>query len=520
MMKKASDKPIEEMTEDELTAFLRDPVNRLNTLYKIIIKDDDGDGEDRIAQFKMNRAQQRFVSRLHHRNIILKARQMGFTTVIALIWLDYALFNPNVRCGIIAHNLESATSIFRDKVKFAYDNLPPVLKQAMPLKQDNASELLFGHNNSSIRVATSMRSGTFHRLHVSEFGKICAKFPDKAQEVITGSLPTVPLNGIVVIESTAEGREGEFYEMTKRALAKQYSGTKLTKKDYRLHFFPWFEAQEYRMPADSVRITDKDREYFEEVEAETGVKIDAEQRAWYVLQRDHDFSGHQERQWQEYPSTPQEAFRQSAQGTYYVKEFARARKEGRIGNVPWEQGIPVSTCWDVGLNDEMSIWFFQLIGQQIRMIRFYENSGEPFSHYVAYMQSLGYAWGSHYLPHDGDTQRLGTVKNWTPRQMLEDLGLRNIEIVPRIDQVIAGIQMTRDMFPKVWFDETNCADGLRHLENYRKEFNDRLGVWKETPRHDRASNGADAFRQLAQMKPWAIAETKVTRRKSESWRVI
>lgn len=85
-----------------------------------------------------------------------------------------------------------------------------------PLAADNADELLFAHNNSSIRVATSMRSGTIHRLHVSEFGKICAKYPDKAKEVVTGSIPAVPTNGVLVIESTAEGREGEFFRWWSR----------------------------------------------------------------------------------------------------------------------------------------------------------------------------------------------------------------------------------------------------------------------------------------------------------------
>lgn len=507
-------KPIEEMTLEELTVFLRDPVNRLNSLYKIIIKGE-GEDDDKVIPFRMNRAQRRFVSRLHHRNIILKARQLGFTSVIAIIWLDYAMFNANVRCGIIAHDLESAKAIFRDKIRFTYDSLPSALKEAMPLKQGNTSELLFAHNNSSIRVATSMRSGTFHRLHISEFGKICAKFPDKANEVITGSIPTVPTSGILVIESTAEGREGEFFDMTQRALAQQQAKEPLTPKGYRLHFFAWFEAPEYRMPADAMRLTDKDIEYFEQVEAETGVTIDQEQRAWYVLTRDQDFSGQHERMWQEYPSTPEEAFRASTQGAYYTRELAAARKEGRITNVPWEPGIPVSTAWDIGLNDEMAIWFYQRVGTQNRLIRYYENSGESFSHYVAYLQNLGYVYDKHYLPHDGDTQRLGTVRNWTPKQMLEDLGLRGIEIVDRIDLVQTGIQMTRDMFPSCWFDATNCAEGLAHLENYKKSWNSRLGVWGDTPLHNTASNGADALRQLAQERPWMRSSVVVKRHRSQ-----
>ena len=103
-----------------------------------------------------------------------KARQLGFTTLVCIVF-DTALFSENMRCGIIAQDREAAEVIFRDKVKFAYENLPEELKAAMPLARDSASELLFAHNNSSIRVATSMRSGTIHRLHISEFGKICAE---------------------------------------------------------------------------------------------------------------------------------------------------------------------------------------------------------------------------------------------------------------------------------------------------------------------------------------------------------
>ena len=191
--------------EAELLRCLADPMWRLCSghLYKIMVKTDDGEGT--VVPFRPNRAQQRLIGKLWHRNVILKARQLGFTTLVAILWLDHALFNENQRCGIIAQGREAAEAIFRDKVKLAYDHLPEALKSIMPLARDSASELLFGHNNSSIRVATSMRSGTIHRLHVSEFGKICAKFPDKAREVVTGSLPAVPLSGITIIESTAEG---------------------------------------------------------------------------------------------------------------------------------------------------------------------------------------------------------------------------------------------------------------------------------------------------------------------------
>lgn len=509
---------VDPKTLAEFERNMADPMWRLSNLYKILIKGDEGD-DDLVIQFKPNRAQRRFVERLHHRNIILKARQLGFTTLVCLIWLDHALFNPNVRCGIIAQDREAAEVIFRDKVKFAYDNLPPELKQQFPLARDSASELLFAHNNSSIRVATSMRSGTIHRLHVSEFGKICAKYPQKAAEVMTGSIPAVPKSGILIIESTAEGQEGEFFDLTQRAMALAHQKRELTFRDYRFHFFPWWQAPEYTMDPKGVILTRKDEEYFAKIEAEVGQEIRPEQRAWYVATREADFANNPDRMWQEYPSTPDEAFQRSTEGCYYTQEMATARKQGRITTVPWEPGHPVNTFWDIGLNDEMAIWFHQRIGAQDRFIRYYENSGESFAHFVHYMQQFGYVWGRHYLPHDGDTQRLGIEKNWTPKQMLEDLGLRSIEIVPRIDRVQTGIQMTRNAFAGCWFDEEGCKDGLKHLDMYRKQWDDRLGVWKDQPRHDKASNGADAFRGFGQIKAdIASYGNTIPKRKARTWR--
>lgn len=486
-------------SEAELVQCLADPFWRVcsGQLYKIMVKSHDG-LEGSVVPFKPNRAQQVLLKRLHHRNIILKARQLGFTTLVAILWLDHALFNADQRVGIIAQDREAAETIFRDKVKLAYDRLPEELKAAMPLARDSASELLFGHNNSSIRVATSMRSGTIHRLHISEFGKICAKFPEKAKEVVTGSLPAVPLDGIAIIESTAEGREGEFYKMTQRAEAQQQQGKELTPRDYRFHFFPWHQEPTYVIDDGEVVITDKDNEYFAKIEADADVELSLGQRRWYVATRDADFSGDPEKMWQEYPSTAKEAFQVSTEGCYYSGQLAIARKESRIGFVPYTQGVPVDTFWDIGLNDETCIWFHQKVGLRHCFIRYYSNSGEAPAHYVAEMQRMGYVWGRHYLPHDGNTRRIQVTSTKSYADLLAELGLNNIEVLERIQSVTTGIQMVRNVFGNCFFDETKCAEGLNGLQNYRKEWNKRLGVWSDFPRHDSASNPADAFRQFAQ----------------------
>lgn len=482
----------------ELAKLMADPMWRLSHLYKIIIKGDSEEDEGLVIQFKPNRAQKRFLARLHHRNIILKARQLGFTTLIAIAWLDHALFNANSRCGIIAHDRDAAKVIFRDKVKFAYENLPAELREAMPLKADNADELLFAHNNSSVRVATSMRSGTIHRLHISEFGKICAKYPDKAKEVITGSIPAVPLRGITIIESTAEGAEGEFHDMTQRAMALHEQGKALTEKDWRFHFFPWWDEQQYRMAPGGAVITAKDGEYFDRIEAEMNTTIDAEQREWYVATRDTDFSGNDERMWQEYPSTPKEAFQVSSEGCYYSKQVTAARKQGRVLRIP-VLDVPVNTFWDIGRSDGTAIWFHQQVGMEDRFIGYYEAHGEDLKHYVRYLQDTGYLWNKHFFPHDADHKRLSDT-NKSTKEMMEDLGLRNIEIVPVISDINTGINITRAEFASAYFDEVGCKLGFAHLENYKKRWNERDARWSDEPRKDGTSEGADAFRQWAQAK--------------------
>jgi hypothetical protein len=485
------------MTEKELIENMRDPVWRLSSLYKITTKGDK-DQDGLVVQFKPNVAQLKFIDNLHHRNIILKARQLGFTTLIAIIWLDHALFNPDSRCGIIAQDREAAEIVFRDKVKFAYDNLPEVLKAAMPLARDSASELLFAHNNSSIRVATSMRSGTIHRLHISEMGKICAKFPDKAAELVTGSIPAVPPSGVLIIESTSEGSEGEFYNMTQRAMKLKLEGKELTEKDYRFHFFPWYGEKKYTLNTNLVFFSEEDNEYFDAIEAINNVKINRDQRSWYIKTRDSDFSGSHEKMWQEYPSTPEEAFQQSVEGNYYSKQMAGARSQGRLRSIQVEEK-PVHTFWDIGNSDGCAIWFMQSVAGEDRFIDYYEASGETLLHYMKVLQDKPYLYGDNFLPHDAGHKQFSDT-NKSIADMLRDLGMKSIVIVPKISDITAGIQQTRDALKSVFIDPDRCKLGVSRLDNYKKAWDNRTKRWSNRPLHDANSEGADSFRQYAQAK--------------------
>lgn len=462
----------------------------------------DGD-EDLVVKFTPNRAQRRLLRRLHTRNIVLKARQLGYSTLIAILWLDTALFSKGpIKCGVIAHEREAAETIFRDKIVFAYERLPDDLRQRMPLESKTKTELVFAHNKASIRVSTSLRSDTIHRLHVSEFGKICAKYPAKAREVVSGTIPTVPGGGIIVIESTAEGQDGAFYDMTQLALANRDAGRHLSPKEYRLTFAPWWDAMEYEVDPDGVLITEAQHTYFNELQLKIGRDITPAKRAWYVATLVNDFSGDQPMMWQEYPSTPEEAFAVSVEGCYYAAQLAAARKAGRIRpGLPVEK-IPVYTFWDLGRSDMTAIWLMQKVGPEYRWIRYYEESGQELDHYAHYLLGLGLVFGGHYLPHEAGAKRMGITPdtNKSLAEGLEELlpGHR-VHVVPRVTNINSGIASTRKIFAASRFDEEHCAQGLKRLANYRKEWDKDRGRWKDVPLHDDNSHGADAYRQAGQV---------------------
>lgn len=508
-------------TPEDWERFFSDPMARLCSgwLYQIMTKapgDEDGEATN-VVPFKPNRAQRRMLTRLWYRNVILKARQLGFTTLVCIMWLDHALFVPNQRCVMVAQDIPKATALFRDKVKFAYDRLPAELTQRITTSELTKTQIVFS-NNSSVEITNSARSGTVHRLHISEMGKIGASHPNKAVEIVTGSFPAVPLKGgMIVVESTAEGQAGEFFKIVMRAIRIDDEGKELNERDFRLSFFPWHDEPDYVLAQDQ-RETKEDTEYFLEVEAAIGKKLSRQQRNWYIATRDADFSGDEEKMWQEYPSTVEEAFKVSTEGTYYHKQLAKARKQKRIGFFPHVEGIPVHTFWDIGNSDGTGIWLMQQIGGERRFIRYIENWGEPYSHYISELQAMGYPWGIHHLPHDAGQQRQEAETVETPADKLEAFKLGGRwEIVPRIDDINHGIQMTRAAFSSCTFDAVGCKEGLIHLQNYRKEWDENRGTWKLKPRHDIHSEAADAFRQYAQgFNGQSSLERK--ERKAPNWR--
>lgn len=466
-----------------------DPRWRLNNLYSIINK------QGRLVPFRLWDEQREFLENIHTRNLILKARQRGFTSLLCLIYLDDCLFTPNRRAAVIAHKMDDAKVIFRDKVRLPYDNLDPALRRMIPATQDSADTLTLG-NNSSFRVSTSVRSSTVNWLLISEYGKICSQFPDKAEEIRSGAFPAAE-QGVITIESTAEGEGGDFYDKCIEAQALQERDADLTRKDYRFFFFPWYRAPEYRMERTNVPIGDEDAQYFDRLQGELNVTIGQNQRNWWVTE-EREQGGNMKR---EYPSTPGEAFEQALEGAIFGDDLASAYKHKRIGSYPLDSRFPVNTFWDLGRShgNATAVWMEQDIENVPRFVGYYEKEGEWIDQHLRNLKEWGnergVTWGKHYMPHDGDTEVV-----WLPEGTLAIMGKLGFQpsIVTRAANKWESIQISRRRFPQCVWDAEACKVGLSRLKRYRKEWDDRRGVWRDHPYHGPESNGADAYRTFCE----------------------
>jgi phage terminase large subunit len=179
-------------------------------------------------------------------------------------------------------------------------------------------------------------------------------------------------------------------------------------------------------------------------------------------------------------------------GAYYGNHLNAAREQGRIRSVPYDPFAPVHTCWDLGMDDEMCIWFFQEIGNEIHWIDTYSNSGEGLGHYIGVVKSKPYMgnYGEHWAPHDIKVRELGTGKSrW---ETALRMGIR-FGIAPKLE-IMDGIDACRQILPLSYFDEEKCKVGIQALNEYTKEYDEKKGVYKPKPLHNWASHWADAFR--------------------------
>jgi len=489
------------ITKEGWVKLLGDQFWRLNNLYWVITE------KGERVKFKLNWAQYILFKSFWYLNIILKGRQIGITTYVCILFLDVCLWNSNTSAAIIAHNREEAERFFKEKIKYAYDNLAPFILRSIKADTSSTRELRF-NNNSSIRVTTSARSGTYQYLHISEFGKICKKYPDKAEEIVTGSFNAVHAGQFIYVESTAEGRQGFFYEYCKKAKALSDKKETLTELDFKYFFFEWWREPKYRLNG-KVLITEEFKHYFQELKDKHDINLDAQQKAWYVKK----YAQQGELMKRENPSTYEEAFLAAIQGAYYATEMANCRKAGRITTVDFDPEIDVATFWDLGMDDSMSIWFAQFHRDEIRLIDYYENSDEGLAYYAGILwdkaQDLGYRYNRHVAPHDIKVREMGagfgtgisrleSARNLKITRGDEEIevGIR-FEVAKRVERKEDGIEAVRRILSKCWFDEAKTSRGIDGLDNFQKKWDDKLGKYQNHPLDNWATHPADALQTLA-----------------------
>jgi hypothetical protein len=181
-------------------------------------------------------------------------------------------------------------------------------------------------------------------------------------------------------------------------------------------------------------------------------------------------------------------------GAFFGTEMRQA--EPRINErVVFEPGYPVHTAWDLGYRDDTAIWWYQVVGGEVRVIDFYAVSGADIRAIAEVVVNKGYTYGKHYLPHDARAKSLQTGRSIV-EQLADHLGINHLSVVPNIG-LQDGIQAIRQMLPRTWFNSVKCGDGIEALRQYQREYDEDKKAFRASPRHDWTSHPADAFRMLA-----------------------
>ena len=335
-----------------------------------------------LVKFKPNKPQKRLrdtIERLRKqgkpvRIIILKARQMGFSTYTEADCFHQTVTNKMFSSTIIAHEEQASQNLY-NMFKRYFENLPDALRPMR--KRNNAKELLFENPTtddlekrrnpglqSTVKVATAKntatgRSQTINYLHASEVA-----FWDNPKETFTGLLQCVPhsAKSTVIMESTANGVGDYFYDMWNNAVA--------GKNEFVPLFFAWFEMDEYSLPFETeeekeefikeVNYEFKDEEgntvHTEEYELMQDFGVSYEQLKWRRWCISNNCNCDVEQFHQEYPSTPEEAFIASGRPRFNIgvlKQYRRQAKEGDIGRLEYSGNRVV---FSPDPNGDVEIW--------------------------------------------------------------------------------------------------------------------------------------------------------------------
>lgn len=476
----------------------------MSHLYKI--RDKSGS----LITFKRNRAQEHYSEHKHTRNLILKSRQLGFTTDEAIDSLDDTLFTPNTDSLLIAHNLEAGESIFDKKINLSWEKLPDEIKELWNVDSKTSKTLKFDFGRkgfSSIAVDTSGRSGTYRRVHITELADISKKYPKKIPDIIEGTIPAVPFDGRIDIESTSQGASGEFYDMFLYAYEwqKEHPDEILANYQWKAHFYNWtWDDEELGkivtpIPFEKMEEEKKFRDYAQKFNLNL-IQITYYYQKWLSLNR----------RWnalkREYPTTPEEAFEAIAEGTFYGEQIGLMEQNGQIGIYPYDPALKVHTVWDLGVGKNLRVGCFQrdTVYNKVRMIDHFvgeDSNGIPEA--AKWIQRKPYIYGKHFGPHDIEATDIGTGK--TRVESAKAVGII-FTSVPDFS-IEDGINGVSGWLPRVLVNKETCKEWIKSMKNYCHEWDEKRAMYKDQPEHNWASHDADLSRYASLVENQMTNET-------------
>lgn len=206
------------------------------------------------------------------------------------------------------------------------------------------------------------------------------------------------------------------------------------------------------------------------------------------------------------------SFTAGVEGAYYARLMDEVDRQGRVMTVRYDPRYPARTAWDLGYGDATAIWIVQSVGNEVRVLRYFEDRGQPLRHYHEFLSKTGISIIQDILPHDAGAHELGTGQS--REETLRSLGRnpRVLPIVKKEDQ----IEAVRNLLPRCVFDGEGTSLGRKHLRHYRVDKNRRTGEGRG-PLHDEHSHGADAFAQLAVGLRHASLVKRPLRKPSTAW---
>lgn len=489
----------------------------------------------------------------HVRLAILKARQLGFSTLLSLICLDWMLFRPGVNIAIVDLTAEKAEEKLA-KVDFAWGKLPDRLKRkywrtwrknmmTLKLRKRVLNPDTGKREPDARRVCRAgkrARGDTFHLLWISEWGPIQLEDSRRSDEIADGALPAAD-KGLVVVETTWRGgKSGRLWtEVVEHAL--QVQEKHRTLRDWKVCFFAWWLDPTLVWEGSTKQIVTRCNEYLDGIEEKIGFKLSRKARLWYFKSA----WPKRHRRYEEYPSVMEEMFMSQMPGAIYREEMAELRADGRLTRFKLKPSHRVFASFDLGRNDSMPCCLIQVVGKEVRVLDYYTNHHELVDHYIGWLKS----WAAEaaraagikrlvgvtiVLPHDARHENLvGPTVEEKVDTLIQDCPGWEVVSVDRTPTIWDGIQDVRAVFPYVWMHAPDvekpqdtrpgedafpslveCLDGY-----HEKTITVGRAITRE-PIHDIHSHGADSFRTFCEGFQKGILDTKAQGRKRRGARVI